>query len=343
MKKCGIYKITSPSKRIYIGQSNQIDYRWSQYKYYNYEKDGNLLLYRSLKKHGIENHSFEILEECESIQLDEKEIFWIDYYKCNFKRYPVNKGLNLTDGGNKPPVIFGRIKSQEELINISLKNINNFASKRIKNIHQYDSNGNLIKVWSDTFEFGKNSQFKYYYVIKCCKGELTNYLKYIWRFENDQFDKYPTKEKLRSIKLLNKLKKKKPKLSKEELSEIARLKNLGRKASEETRKKMSESGKKRWTLEKRLEQSKKFKGRNAYWKRVREPKEVTEKRMKKIRKPILQYDLNGNFIKEWISAKDVELKLGWNSDYVSLCARNKMLKFKNYIWKYKDGIIMESP
>lgn len=341
MKKCGIYKITSPSNRVYIGQSTQIDYRWSQYKYYNYKKDGNLLLYRSLKKYGIENHIFEILEECENNQLDEREVFWVAHYKCNFKRYPINKGLNLTDGGNKPPVLFGRVKSQKELDNISSKNINHFASKRIKNIHQYDKQGNLIKVWNDTLEFGKNTQFKYFYVVKCCEGKLTNYLKYIWRFENDEFDKYPSKEKLRSIKILRKPKKIKIKLTKEQLSEIAKLKNLGKKASEETKKKMSETQKKRWTPEKRLKQSEKFKGRDAYWKRVKEPIEVVEKRMKKIRKPVLQYDLEGNFIKEWRGAKDVELELGWNCDYVSLCARNKILKFKNYIWKYKNGITME--
>ena len=218
MKKCGIYKITSPSNRIYIGQSTQIDYRWNQYKYCNNTYNNyNPLINRSFLKYGWENHKFEIIEECDINILDEREIFWIAEYKCNFKRYPELKGLNLTDGGNKPPSNIGRIKTQKELHSISLKNINNFASKRIKNIHQYDSNGNLIKVWSDTFEFGKNSQFKYYHVIKCCKGELTNYLKYIWRFENDQFDKYPTKEKLRYIKLLNKIKKEKNKLKKERL------------------------------------------------------------------------------------------------------------------------------
>ncbi len=341
MKKCGIYKIISPSNRVYIGQSTQIDYRWNQYKYYNYEKDGNLLLYRSLKKYSIENHSFEILEECESNQLDEREIFWIAYYKCNFKRYPLNKGLNLTDGGNKPPILFGRIKSQEELNNISSKNINHFALKRIKNIHQYDLQGNLIKIWDNTLEFGKNTQFKYFYVVKCCEGKLTNYLKYIWRFENDEFDKYPSKEKLRSIKILKKPKKERIKLSKEQISEIARLKNLGRKASEETKKKMSESNKKRWTPEKRLEHSEKFKGRDAYWKRVKEPKEVVEKRMKKVRKPILQYDLEGNFIREWDSAKTAEKEMNYNSDYISLVARNKKKNYKNYLWKFKNGITME--
>ena len=56
---------------------------------------------------------------------------------------------------------------------------------------------------------------------------------------------------------------------------------------------------------------------------------------------VIAIDLDGNFIKEWKSAKDVELELGWNPDYISLVARNKKKNYKNYLWKFKNGITKE--
>jgi len=35
-KICGIYKITSPTKRIYIGQSKDVFLRWKEYKILHY-------------------------------------------------------------------------------------------------------------------------------------------------------------------------------------------------------------------------------------------------------------------------------------------------------------------
>jgi group I intron endonuclease len=58
----GIYKITSPTNKIYIGQSVDIERRFKEYKRLNCKKQTKL--YFSLKKHGVENHVFEILEEC---------------------------------------------------------------------------------------------------------------------------------------------------------------------------------------------------------------------------------------------------------------------------------------
>jgi len=59
---CGIYKITSPSNKIYIGQSQDIKKRWKGYfKLYCKQQTK---LYRSFLKHGVENHKFEILHYC---------------------------------------------------------------------------------------------------------------------------------------------------------------------------------------------------------------------------------------------------------------------------------------
>ena len=72
MKQIGVYKITSPTNKIYIGQSTDIDKRW--YHYNKLRCKGQPQLYNSLKFHGAENHTFEILEICNATQLDEREL-----------------------------------------------------------------------------------------------------------------------------------------------------------------------------------------------------------------------------------------------------------------------------
>jgi len=51
----GIYKITSPSNKVYIGQAINIKKRWKQYINPNLSSVGPKLL-NSLKKHGYEAH-----------------------------------------------------------------------------------------------------------------------------------------------------------------------------------------------------------------------------------------------------------------------------------------------
>jgi group I intron endonuclease len=58
----GIYKITSPSGKIYIGSSIDIKYRIKYYK--NLCCQGQVKLYNSLKKYGWHKHKFEIVTEC---------------------------------------------------------------------------------------------------------------------------------------------------------------------------------------------------------------------------------------------------------------------------------------
>lgn len=80
----GIYKITSPSNRVYVGQSVDIKSRWRSHKL-SKGKIGN-----SFSKYGFENHIFEIIEECNIESLNERERYWQDFYDVLGP-----KGLNL--------------------------------------------------------------------------------------------------------------------------------------------------------------------------------------------------------------------------------------------------------
>jgi|694.fasta_scaffold33397_5 group I intron endonuclease len=73
-----IYKITSPSEKIYIGQSIDIEKRFRKYKSLKCEKQ--VKLYNSFIKYGIENHTFEIIKECEIHELNYYERHYQEYY-----------------------------------------------------------------------------------------------------------------------------------------------------------------------------------------------------------------------------------------------------------------------
>lgn len=89
--KC-IYKITSPSNRIYIGQSSNIEKRISYYSGLQCAEQQKI--YASLKKYGWKNHKFEIIEICTSENIDDREKYWISYYKSSSDNH-----LNILNGG----------------------------------------------------------------------------------------------------------------------------------------------------------------------------------------------------------------------------------------------------
>jgi len=97
----GIYKITSPKGKVYIGECKDISYR--SYLYSKYLCPKQTKLHRSLKKHGWESHKFEVIEECKFDDLLERERFWQDHYNV----LDPQKGLNcmLTKVSNKKQVL----------------------------------------------------------------------------------------------------------------------------------------------------------------------------------------------------------------------------------------------
>ena len=94
-KHCGIYKVPClPSDIAYIGQSVDIKERFKQHikNGLSYAPSSNKL-YSEMQKYGCENFMFEILEEVSRDKLNEREVYWIDFYRT--KEY----GLNTLKGG----------------------------------------------------------------------------------------------------------------------------------------------------------------------------------------------------------------------------------------------------
>jgi group I intron endonuclease len=90
----GIYKITNPEGKIYIGYSTDLQRREAQYSINNIPTQK--LLKESIIKYRWNNHTFDILEYCSLDELKIREKYWIEFYKS------YQNGLNLNKGGGGP-------------------------------------------------------------------------------------------------------------------------------------------------------------------------------------------------------------------------------------------------
>jgi len=94
-----IYKITSPTGRVYIGKTCNFSGRINNYRNHNNHKQK--LLHSSFNKYDFSNHKIEIIDKFSSDDgyANGKEMFWIKSHMSNKAKYPEQNGLNLTDGG----------------------------------------------------------------------------------------------------------------------------------------------------------------------------------------------------------------------------------------------------
>ena len=91
---CGIYKITNQTNNMcYIGQSVDIAKRWKDHAKCGLGIDTPVKnkLYKAMQEDGLENFSWELLEECSKEDLNEKEKFYIDLYQAESYGYNSNK------------------------------------------------------------------------------------------------------------------------------------------------------------------------------------------------------------------------------------------------------------
>ena len=177
----GIYKITNTiNNKVYIGQSINIDERWRAHKadYKNSHLTGKhkSYLYVSMRKYGIENFKFEVIEEAPKELLNEREIYWIQYYDATNP----DKGYNLTPGGNLPR------------LNVT------------RSVCQYDTQGNFIAEYKSVKEASEITGINKT-TISSCVARNNPAIKFaggfIWRYEKvDKLSEIPeNKRKVVSI------------------------------------------------------------------------------------------------------------------------------------------------
>ena len=100
-----------------------------------------------------------------------------------------------------------------------------------------------------------------------------------------------------------------------------------------------------WNLGKGISKEEKFNRKKAYRLRTRPKKgkgaviarmKGADNPGKKQMKPVLQYDLNGNFVREWECAAFAGKELGFLPENIGRAARGIHAQSKGFIWKYKQ-------
>ena len=89
---CGIYKITNiENQKCYIGQAANLADRWRQHikRGIGAEPATRNKLYPAMQEIGVENFTFEVIEECDRSLLDEREDYWQDFYKAKEFGYSI--------------------------------------------------------------------------------------------------------------------------------------------------------------------------------------------------------------------------------------------------------------
>lgn len=288
----GIYKITSPSKKIYIGQSIDIDKRFLYYKQLKCKYQTRL--YNSFKKHGVDKHKFEIIVKCEPFELNDKERYYQDLYSVTNK-----DGLNcrLTESLDRTGEFstetklkmslsgIGKSVSPETRLKISLSSKGKMKSDFTKNkIKQslLNRTPNEIKKSINKMIETRKIRFDEIYLRRVARGKI---------IMSDE-----TKEKIRQSKL--------------NMSDEYRMKlsiaNTGKKATQETLLRLS----------------------------ISHANQTNEN----LRVPVIQLDLHGNFIKEFVSVAEAAREVGGNvskNPNIVKCLKGKGLTALGFKWKYK--------
>lgn len=220
---CGIYKITNKClNKSYIGQSRNIENRIKQHfnKLGNY--NGNNKFYKILNEYpNINDWCYEILEECERKELNNKEIYWINYFNS------CDEGFNSNYGGNQ--VMKDMHHTEEAKRKISLHNSKAGAWKK----------GHIP--WNKGIPMSEETKQK---MIKSRTGikhteETKKRISEIMK-EKAYFKGKHLYEETR-IKISNTLKGRKNKPHTEEAKQKISLKNSGKKHTDESKKKMREA------------------------------------------------------------------------------------------------------
>lgn len=158
----GIYKIENLiNHKIYIGQSIEIEKRWQ--KHLN-TKD-NFVIHKALQKYGKENFSFQIIEECDLLDLDNKEQYWINYYNSL-----IPNGYNMIPGGS-----------------------NGAGFAKGKKVLQYTLDGAFIKEYNSANQASNQTGVCHSDICKCCRGDAPRAGEYQWKYSGDDKEIKPIK------------------------------------------------------------------------------------------------------------------------------------------------------
>lgn len=189
----GIYKITSPTGKIYIGQS--INCEWRRYLYSVLSCKNQPRIYASLNKHGWDSHSFEIIHTCKIEDLNKWEAYYIKHFDC----FDTERGLNLRAGGDQRVGPMAESSKQKISQNKKGVKLSEDAIKKIrlahqksdkyrlkfKKVYQFDLDGNLINSFINKTEAEKQTGVPRSSIKDCCLGNQPTCYGFYWSYSEN--------------------------------------------------------------------------------------------------------------------------------------------------------------
>lgn len=109
-----IYKIEClVNKKVYIGQTKHLKKRWREHKNdLKNNRHRSTLLQRAWIKYGESEFIHEVIEVCSIYNVDEREVFWINYFDSTNKY----KGFNTEGGGNANKIVSDETKKKQSAV-----------------------------------------------------------------------------------------------------------------------------------------------------------------------------------------------------------------------------------
>lgn len=206
----GIYKFQNLiTQEVYVGQSVNIEERYKRHKRDYIE--GTTQFYKGIQDWGWENFSYEILELCNKEELNDREIFWINYYDSYNNGYNSTKGGSNKESINEEEIIFLyqqglSPKEIKEKMNISLTSVYKyltclpeFNQKEIS-LFQYDLSGKFIKGWLNQEDAGNELGIDPSSIGKVLNGQRNTAGGYFWsNIKMEQFIPFKSPYQVKQI------------------------------------------------------------------------------------------------------------------------------------------------
>lgn len=365
----GIYKIENNiNHKVYIGQSVRIERRWQEHKYLDtYLNPNNASYYRKLytafREEGIDNFTFSIIEECSYNELDDREIYWIDYYNSYLTGYNMTRGGQVQmqemnpvysydrygnfvreytsvkkaseELGINPSIIWGALSrhhlgygfqwSYQKTENMPFYNGHSYA------VIAYNLDGTKYKLYNSLQEAIKDTNDSYDSILSSCNTYIYNKTQYQWRYAIDFYtiDKIDN-SLINSIQSISQYDLNGNFIAHYTNNEEA-LKALGKIPDEGTNLSTCLNGK-----------QKSFCG--FLWTRYGDapPIPYEDKRIghktSSSKRMIDQFDKQHNYIASYISAHEAARQIGKPkcANHITECCQGKRKTCEGYIWQYKE-------
>lgn len=300
-----IYKITNDiNNKVYIGQTvKNIKYRLQEHFHkaeYDYTHHKKLThLSQAIITHGKEHFHIETIEECDLLSVDDKERYWIAYYDS------FNNGYNMTIGGQDLPLNKG------------------------KPVLQYDLQGQYIQTFDSALQAANITNLNDNTIRQACRQQIPKAGGYQWRYFSIDFplqinpieDCSQRKRKIKQYNLRGELINNFNSIQEASNYTNINATNISRACRAGG---VSKAGGFQW----------RFEEDNDIPTNIEKPLKKTK--IYKTQLPVIQYDKNHQFVKEWNTIKEAADTLNIRSSLIINVCENKQKTAGKFFWQFKN-------